>query len=75
MNIDCNLTKHQKENSYAKVTLVPGDGIGPEITGVVKQVLAAAGAKLEWEEMEIGTFWLMRKQVSLCLILLLKGME
>ena len=37
-----------------KVTLVPGDGIGPEITESVKQVLAAAGAKLEWEEMEIG---------------------
>ena len=37
-----------------KVTLVPGDGIGPEITESVKKVLAAAGAKLEWEEMEIG---------------------
>jgi NAD-dependent isocitrate dehydrogenase len=37
-----------------KVTLVPGDGIGPEITESVKQVLAAAGAKLEWDEMEIG---------------------
>ncbi len=32
-----------------KITLIPGDGIGPEITEATKAVLAAAGAPVEWE--------------------------
>jgi isocitrate dehydrogenase (NAD+) len=31
------------------VTLIPGDGIGPEITEAVVEVLGAAGAPLEWD--------------------------
>jgi isocitrate dehydrogenase (NAD+) len=31
------------------VTLVPGDGIGPEVTEAVLRVLAAAGVSIEWE--------------------------
>lgn len=31
------------------VTLIPGDGIGPEITDAVVRVLAAAGAALGWD--------------------------
>lgn len=31
-----------------KVVLIPGDGIGPEITGAVTRVLDAAGAGIEW---------------------------
>ncbi len=34
----------------AKVTLVPGDGIGPEVTRATVRVLEAAGAQIEWEE-------------------------
>ena len=37
-----------------KVTLVEGDGIGPEITRSVQQILEAAGAKIEWDTHEIG---------------------
>jgi len=37
-----------------KVTLIPGDGIGPEVTGAAVRVLDAAGADLEWEEVEAG---------------------
>jgi isocitrate dehydrogenase (NAD+) len=37
-----------------RVTLVPGDGIGPEITESVKAVLDAAKCPIEWEEMAIG---------------------
>jgi len=33
-----------------KVTLIPGDGIGPEITEAVKKVFAAANVQIEWEE-------------------------
>ena len=32
------------------VTLIPGDGIGPEVTNAAKRVLEAAGAKIEWHE-------------------------
>jgi isocitrate dehydrogenase (NAD+) len=31
------------------VTLIPGDGIGPEIAGAVQKVLAAAGAPVQWD--------------------------
>lgn len=32
------------------ITLIPGDGIGPEITRVVTRILEATGAKLRWDE-------------------------
>jgi isocitrate dehydrogenase (NAD+) len=32
-----------------KVTLLPGDGIGPEIADAVQSVFKAAGAPIEWE--------------------------
>jgi len=38
----------------ARVVLLPGDGIGPEITAPTLDVLAAAGADLEYEEHEFG---------------------
>jgi len=31
-----------------KIVLIPGDGIGPEICEATKNVLSAAGAKIEW---------------------------
>jgi isocitrate dehydrogenase (NAD+) len=36
------------------VVLIPGDGIGPEVTQAVKRVLAAAGAGIEWIECQAG---------------------
>jgi isocitrate dehydrogenase (NAD+) len=36
------------------VTLLPGDGIGPEVTAATIKVLEAAGAKIRWEEMQAG---------------------
>jgi isocitrate dehydrogenase (NAD+) len=33
------------------ITLIPGDGIGPEVSGAVKQTLSAAGVEINWEEM------------------------
>ncbi len=33
-----------------RVTLIKGDGIGPEVTGATCRILAAAGAPIEWEE-------------------------
>jgi isocitrate dehydrogenase (NAD+) len=32
------------------VTLIPGDGIGPEVSHAVREILAATPAQIEWEE-------------------------
>ncbi|MBE9607399.1 NADP-dependent isocitrate dehydrogenase [Acetobacteraceae bacterium H6797] len=37
-----------------KVTAIAGDGIGPEVMEATKAVLAAAGARIEWEDMMAG---------------------
>jgi isocitrate dehydrogenase (NAD+) len=37
-----------------KITLIPGDGIGPEVTGAVVRILDAAGVKIEWETVNAG---------------------
>jgi isocitrate dehydrogenase (NAD+) len=35
-------------------TLIPGDGIGPEITAAVVAILAAAGAPFDWDRQAGG---------------------
>lgn len=37
-----------------KVTLIPGDGIGPEVTAAVVRILEATGVKFEWETFAVG---------------------
>jgi isocitrate dehydrogenase (NAD+) len=37
-----------------RVTLLEGDGIGPEVTGATCRILAAAGAPIEWERAPAG---------------------
>ncbi|MEE8328785.1 MAG: isocitrate/isopropylmalate dehydrogenase family protein [Thermodesulfovibrionia bacterium] len=37
-----------------KITLIPGDGIGPEVTEATKRVLEATGVSLEWDIQEAG---------------------
>jgi isocitrate dehydrogenase (NAD+) len=32
------------------ITLIPGDGIGPEVSAAVKKILAAADVSIQWEE-------------------------
>jgi len=32
-----------------KITLIPGDGIGPDITEATKRVIASSGVAIEWE--------------------------
>lgn len=36
------------------VTLIPGDGIGPELADAARRVIDATGADLEWEVVEAG---------------------
>ena len=35
-----------------KVTLLPGEGIGPEVSAAVRRILESAGVQIEWEEIE-----------------------
>jgi isocitrate dehydrogenase (NAD+) len=37
-----------------RVVLIPGDGIGPEVTDAACKVVAAAGAEIDWERVEAG---------------------
>jgi isocitrate dehydrogenase (NAD+) len=36
------------------IVLIPGDGIGPEVTAATKRVLEAAGLQVEWVELPAG---------------------
>lgn len=35
-----------------RVTLIPGEGIGPEVAGATRAILEAAGVQIDWEEVE-----------------------
>jgi isocitrate dehydrogenase (NAD+) len=37
-----------------KITLIPGDGIGPEVTGAVVRIIEASGVEIEWESFVAG---------------------
>lgn len=39
-----------------KITLLPGDGIGPDIMAATKKILAATNVPIEWEEYIAGEF-------------------
>ncbi|MBX5494995.1 MAG: NAD-dependent isocitrate dehydrogenase, partial [Bryobacteraceae bacterium] len=36
-----------------KVTLIPGDGIGPEVADATVRVLEETGVSIEWERVEL----------------------
>src|SRR5438132_8701373 len=38
-----------------KITLLPGDGIGPEVTASVVAIIDCAGVKVEWEKHFVGS--------------------
>jgi isocitrate dehydrogenase (NAD+) len=42
------------EKKTHRVTLIPGDGIGPEVTDAVVRILEATGVKFEWERFAAG---------------------
>lgn len=37
-----------------RITVIPGDGIGPEVTAAMQKVVEATGVNIEWEEVEAG---------------------
>ena len=40
-------------NDVTKVTLIPGDGIGKEISASVQKIFEAAGAPIDWEPVDV----------------------
>ncbi|HWB54386.1 MAG TPA: isocitrate/isopropylmalate family dehydrogenase, partial [Tepidisphaeraceae bacterium] len=36
------------------IVLIPGDGIGPEVTAATKRVIEASGIGVEWVELPAG---------------------
>ncbi len=48
-------TNTQQSVSGTKlVTVIPGDGIGPEVVRSAQRIMEAAGAQIEWEERHAG---------------------
>jgi isocitrate dehydrogenase (NAD+) len=47
------------------ITLIPGDGIGPEVTDAVIRILGAAGVSIDWERHEAGVLAFERTGQSL----------
>src|ERR687892_303574 len=37
-----------------RITLIPGDGIGPEVCSAVVRIIEASGVEIEWEEHHAG---------------------
>jgi isocitrate dehydrogenase (NAD+) len=48
-----------------RVTLMPGDGIGPEVIRAAVKVVDAAGAKILWDEVEVGALAVKRQGTPL----------
>jgi isocitrate dehydrogenase (NAD+) len=46
-----NVRTHQ---AVPRATLIPGDGVGPEVTGAAVRVLEAAGVRVNWDIQEAG---------------------
>lgn len=40
-------------SSGKKVTLIPGDGIGPEISAAVQKIFTTASVPIEWESVDV----------------------
>jgi len=52
------------------ITLIPGDGIGPEVTEAVVRILAASGVSINWERHDAGVLAVDRGGVPLPMELL-----
>ena len=45
----------QRDNRVThSITLIPGDGIGPEVSAAARQVLDASGVQFQWQEALAG---------------------
>lgn len=46
--------KKERKGMRHRVTLIPGDGIGPEVAEAARRVIDASGVEIEWEVQEAG---------------------
>ncbi|KAL7072158.1 hypothetical protein ACQ4LE_008739 [Meloidogyne hapla] len=46
-------TSSSRQQEIRRVTLIPGDGIGPEISAAVQQIFAAAKTPIEWDPVDV----------------------
>jgi isocitrate dehydrogenase (NAD+) len=51
--------------AHRVITLIPGDGIGPEVTAAVVRIFSAAGLDIEWERHDAGVTAFERHKTSL----------
>jgi len=42
------------DSSSSQVTLIPGDGIGQEITESVKEIFESVNAPIEWDQYDVS---------------------
>ena len=47
-----------------RVTVIPGDGVGPEVVAAARRIIDAAGVSLAWEEREAGASVFLRGLLS-----------
>jgi isocitrate dehydrogenase (NAD+) len=48
-----------------QITLIPGDGIGPEVTEAVLRILQVAGVAVDWDRQDAGLVAFERRQTAL----------
>jgi isocitrate dehydrogenase (NAD+) len=64
--------RRQMSTEVRRVTLIPGDGIGPEISAAVQKIFEAAGTPIEWDPVDVtpvkgrdGTFHIPHRCIEL----------
>ena len=45
--------RHNSSGNARTVTLIPGDGIGPEISAAVQKIFSAAQVPIEWDTVDV----------------------
>src|SRR4051794_4005593 len=53
-DVDTALTRRGEEATTHRATLIPGDGIGPEIVEAARRVLDATGVEIAWDVVDAG---------------------
>jgi isocitrate dehydrogenase (NAD+) len=48
-----------------RITLIPGDGIGPEVAGAARRVVEATGVEIDWDVREAGAALMQREGTPL----------
>ena len=60
VNNDGRRGPRSKAEGTPRVTLIPGDGVGPEVIGAAVKVIEAVGVKIDWDQQLAGAIALRR---------------